>query len=174
MNEIWKDVPGYDGLYKASNTGNIKSLNYRMSKKEKILNPSVSGNGYKLVTLSKDGKSKAYSVHQVIAMTFLNHIPNGFERVINHINFIKTDNRVENLEIISFMENANKRKPRPINFDGVMPVLKNMVINEIKEFPIEKSQTVRITCSALKLSLGLNFTTKQVNDKGIIEVERVA
>lgn len=108
--EIWKDVIGYEGLYQASNLGNVKSLNYYNTNNEKLLKQIDRGNGYLCVSLRKNKINKLFSTHQVITMAFLNHKPNGFKGlVVNHKNFIKTDNRVENLEIVTMRENANKK-----------------------------------------------------------------
>jgi hypothetical protein len=105
MNEIFKDIPGYEGRYQVSNLGNVKSFNNR---KEKILKQTILKNGYLYCGLSNK-KSKTFLVHQLVAMAFLDFIPNGFNLVINHINFIKTDNRLENIEIVTQRENTNKK-----------------------------------------------------------------
>jgi len=79
MTEIWKDIPGYDGLYAANNrTGEIKS--YEKSRvtggggirvyPECILKP-VNSNGYLRLNLCKDGKAKAHFVHRLVAETFI-------------------------------------------------------------------------------------------------------
>jgi hypothetical protein len=106
-NEIWKDVHGYEGLYQVSNLGKIKSLNYRSTKNKIILKNGLNTRGYSAVSLSKKGNVKSFSIHQLVAIAFLNHTPCGFDLVVNHKNFIKTDNRLENLEIITTRENAN-------------------------------------------------------------------
>jgi hypothetical protein len=117
MTEIWKDIPGYDGLYQISNFGRVKSLD-RVTKRsdgkvksfrERILKPGTNKQGYLTVALSKYGKPKTKQVHQLVAIAFLNHKPNGHTLVVNHINFNKTDNRLENLEIVTTRENSNKK-----------------------------------------------------------------
>jgi hypothetical protein len=105
--EIFKDIPGYDGLYQVSNLGNVKSLNYKRSNNEKILKKVICGNYY-VVCLSKDNKIKNKYVHQLVAMAFLNHIPNGHGKVIDHINDNPSDNRVENLQIVTQRFNVKK------------------------------------------------------------------
>jgi len=116
--EIWKDIPGYEGVYQISNLSRIKSLSriilkngkYPFKSKEKYLSKSIV-NGYEHISLSSV-KTKNYSVHQLVAMAFLNHTPCGYKLVVNHKNFNGLDNRLENLEIITQRENANHRKDK--------------------------------------------------------------
>jgi hypothetical protein len=114
MEEIWKDIPGYEGEYEASNLGRVKSCERTMIHhnwktpmiwKEKILKPCLGKQGYYTVRLY--GKTKL--LHQIIAITFLGHIPSGRGGVqIDHINSIKTDNRVDNLRVVSHRFNSTK------------------------------------------------------------------
>lgn len=91
MEEIWKDVVGYEGLYKISNLGRVYSL-----KTGKNLKQIDNGRGYLQVGLWKNGKRFCHKVHRLVAEAFIPN-PNNLEEV-NHKNEIKTDNRVENLE----------------------------------------------------------------------------
>lgn len=104
LKEIWKDVVGYEGLYLVSNLGNVKSLNYNRTGKEGILKPILDKDGYYCVNLSKNAKSKHIKVHRLVVEAFIGEIPTGL--VVNHINEIKTDNRLENLEICTIRENT--------------------------------------------------------------------
>lgn len=104
--EIWKDIPGYEGLYQVSSIGRVKSLYFN---KEKILSQNKNQGGYMFIGIRKNKKSKTIPVHQLVAMAFLDHTPCGLKLVVNHINLNKTDNRVENLEIITQRENANHK-----------------------------------------------------------------
>ena len=109
MEEIWKDVPNYEGLYQVSNLGNVKSLNYSNTKKEKLLKPTISGNGYYYVEL----KSKPFKVSILVAMCFLSHKPNGkMDLVVDHINNDRLDNRLENLQIITQRENSYRKQDK--------------------------------------------------------------
>lgn len=118
--EIWKSILGYEGLYEVSNLGRIKSLGNNKYKKEKILQPTDNGKGYLILSLRKNKTPKPFRVHQLVAMTFLNHKPCGYELVVNHKNFIRHDNRVENLEIVTARENSNRKHlPSSSKYTGV-------------------------------------------------------
>jgi hypothetical protein len=93
--EVWKDIIGFEGLYMISSHGNVRSLNYNHTKKEKILKPGINGNGYYYVSLCKDGKHNNLRIHRLIAIHFVDN-PNNFEYV-DHINRNPKDNRISNL-----------------------------------------------------------------------------
>ena len=100
--EIWKDIVGYEGLYKVSNMGRVKSLKYG---KERILKPQKDRSGYLVVGLWKDGKRKWYLMHRLVATIFCEN-PHGFKEV-NHIDENKTNNYADNLEWCSRSYNIN-------------------------------------------------------------------
>ena len=118
MSEIWKDVIGYEGRYIVSNKGQVKSLSRKikngksscMQLKERLLKPSVNGVGYFIVGLCANNKQKTKAVHQLVAESFLNHASSGHKFEVDHINNIKTDNRLENIQIITRRENSSKDK----------------------------------------------------------------
>ena len=99
MEEIWKDIRGYEGLYQVSNWGKIRN------KYDKILIDKRTRFGYLRIRLSKNGKSKQYFVHRLVAEAFIPN-PNNYEQV-NHKNELKYDNRVENLEWCDRKYNIN-------------------------------------------------------------------
>ena len=102
--EIWKDIKEYEGLYQVSNMGRVKSLNYNRSGKEKIMKQSFD-KGYLRVGLTKNRKIKTIKVHRLVAIAFIPNVENKPE--VDHINTIKTDNRVENLRFVTGIENMN-------------------------------------------------------------------
>jgi len=109
MEEIFKEVKNYEGLYEVSNLGRVKSLGNKHTRKEKILKACVNSRGYFLVSLHKKGVKKYMTVHNLVATAFLNHKSCGYKLVINHINFNKLDNIVYNLEVVTARENCNKK-----------------------------------------------------------------
>jgi len=101
--ENWVAIKGYEGLYEISDLGRVKSA---LSKE--VLNPSVDVYGYLLLSLYKDRKGKTFKVHQLIAIAFHNHIPCGYEVVVDHIDNDKLNNRADNIQLISHRENIVK------------------------------------------------------------------
>lgn len=105
MNEIWKDIDGYEGLYEVSNLGKVKSLGNEFSRKEKILKQGKKKNGYLYVILWKEGKYKTCLVHRLVAQAFLEN-PNNYS-CVNHKDENKENNCVENLEWCDAKYNIN-------------------------------------------------------------------
>ena len=108
-NEVWKDVVGYEGLYKVSDRGNVHSVVRKDSIGSKcggrILKPNYDKDGYLNVNLCNNGKVKTKKIHRLVAEAFLPN-PNGLPQ-INHIDEIKDNNNVENLEWCTSKYNLN-------------------------------------------------------------------
>ena len=112
MEEVWRDIPHYEGLYQVSNLGRVKALakervNHtggRWIQPEKIMAITINNDGYHVISLTKaDHTRKTERIHRLVALAF---IPNPEGKVeVNHINCIRGDNRVENLEWVSRKEN---------------------------------------------------------------------
>lgn len=99
MEEIWNDIKGYEGKYKVSNLGRIKSL-----RKNKVLKQTINKrDGYFYVGICKDGKRKNRKVHRLIAETFMPNPKN--KPTVNHIDGNKENNCISNLEWCSQSEN---------------------------------------------------------------------
>lgn len=139
MSEVWKDILGYEGTYQVSNKGRVKSLTRKVwnyTKRERILKPCHKPNGYMQVNLCKDGGGDKHAyVHRLVAQAFLPN-PDGLPEV-NHIDFDKTNNCVENLEWVS--DKDNKRHFRCSQYakmaDGKKErVLRNKSIQYILDY----------------------------------------
>ena len=100
--EIWKDIEDYEGLYKVSNMGRVKSLKFG---KERILKAFNNGNGYLQLFLWKDGKKKHYKIHRLVAQAFLENPYNLPE--VNHKDENKQNNCADNLEFCDKVYNCN-------------------------------------------------------------------
>lgn len=97
MDEIWKPVVGYEGLYEVSSLWNVKTiLTSRILK-------SINNEWYRQVWLYKKCIQNTIKIHILVAKTFIPNIENKPQ--VNHINWIKSDNRIENLEWCTSSEN---------------------------------------------------------------------
>jgi len=118
MEEIWKPIPGYEGIYEASNLGRIRTANGKTTSnarcpvrvwQQRVLKPKVqtrsSGRKDQRVNLWKDGVESTHLVARLVAMSFL---PMPFDKLtVNHINGNPMDNRIENLEWCTLQENIH-------------------------------------------------------------------
>jgi len=107
MKEIWKDILNYEGYYQISNYGRVKSLKrsyYTGGKwEERIYKVRLTNNGYEYARLSKNNKRKNYPIHRLVAIHFIVNPKNKPE--INHIDGVKNNNYVNNLEWCTSSEN---------------------------------------------------------------------
>lgn len=119
----FKDISGFIGLYKINKNGEVKSLkrekwqgNGWQTIPEKILKPIKNNKGYLVINLCKDGKQKSFKIHRLVAETFIKNKKNLPQ--VNHINGVKTNNNVKNLEWVTPSDNMkhsinvlNNKKP---------------------------------------------------------------
>ena len=117
--EVWKDIPGFKN-YQVSNLGNVKSLNYRKTGNTKSLVKLINNKGRYSVNLYK--KSKMYAnqyISVLVAKAFLKHKPSGGKIVVDHINNIKTNDNLYNLQVITQRENSTKDRKGLSKYAGV-------------------------------------------------------
>lgn len=123
--EIWKQVKGFEGCYDVSNFGRIKSLARitcsGQNIKERVLKPyENASDGYFRVPLNKDGKLETKILHKLVAIAFLNHKPCGHTIVVDHIDNNKSNNHIDNLQLITQRENSSKdKRDRSSKYVGV-------------------------------------------------------
>ena len=105
----YRDVPGFEGLYKVNPNGDIITLRNKNGRRNTKLNPDLDQDGYLRVALYTDnGKRIKIGVHKVVAMAFLDN-PHNYQ-MVNHKNYVRNDNRVENLEWCTPAQNAQWSK----------------------------------------------------------------
>lgn len=162
MEEIWKDVPGYEGYYQASTMGRVRSLDRETPYKDrtrkvkgKILKSSEQKDGRLSVMLSKDNKQKRYTTAVLIALTFIGERPKGYD--VLHANGNSQDNRLINLSYDTRSQNTidhyrygSKNPSGKLSIDEVLKIRRlysanNCFVWEIaNEFNISTSQVIRI------------------------------
>lgn len=133
MQEYWKDICGYEGIYEISNYGNIISLEreedcfrrgklHRRIRFQKDCRPALS-KGYYTVSLSKNGIKKTHQIHSLVAENFIGKRPEGM--VIDHIDNNPLNNYYKNLEYVTVRENCQRgkncylKKDKSSSFKGV-------------------------------------------------------
>lgn len=146
LTEQWKDIPNYEGLYKASDLGRIKSLE-RYKKnwsklqlvKERILKQCNCT--YLSLELNKESVPNTVDVHVVVGITFLGHVPCRGRKVVDHKNNNKKDNRLCNLQIITRRKNSSKDKN---------PASGHTRISKVKD---KYSVSISVNCKTIYLGL---------------------
>ena len=109
--EIWKSIPGYEGIYEVSSYGNVKSLDRKITNsigttrlyKGKILKKNNDRYGYPVCKLWKNSKGKNHTIHRLVAITFIEN--DDDKLLVNHIDGNKTNNHISNLEWCTNSEN---------------------------------------------------------------------
>ena len=129
MKEIWKDIEGYEGLYKVSNFGRVKRVTT-----DRILKGSEDSWGYLKVNLSKNNIKSQQIIHRLVAQAFIPNPDNKSQ--VNHIDENKTNNMVSNLEWMTAKENSNHgtRNERVSKTQSIAIIATNIKTGESQEF----------------------------------------
>ena len=156
LEEIWKDVVGYEGYYEVSNYGNVRALDRTITRSDgvqytrvsQIMSQTINDDGYPTVKLSKDGKSTRITVHRLVAIAFVEN-PDCLPEV-NHIDFNRQNAKASNLEWISHKDNIHytiKAGRHHCNLDltgNKNPNYKNTTLKEFyQNHPEEKKKLSR-------------------------------
>ena len=112
--EVWKDIPEYEGLYQVSNLGVIRSVDrvvvdkngVRYNRKGVVLKAGKNNSGYFSVNLHKGGKLNSQCVHKIVLLAFVGKS----DLQGDHINEIKSDNRLANLEYVTHRDNVCRHR----------------------------------------------------------------
>lgn len=159
MNEEWRDIPGYEGLYMVSNIGRVKRCaGSAKCLKDRILKMSKRTNGYLFTCLCRDGLPRQVDVHRLVMWAFVGE---QGQLWVNHINGNKADNRLENLEYLTPGQNTKHAYD-----NGLMPS-KNGEANPGAKATEEMVREIRrlyqvgVDRSSLVSRFGLSKTTIQ-------------
>lgn len=141
--EIWKDIKGYEGLYQVSSKGRIKNRHGKLRKLNNL-------NGYQTIYLYKNNKGKNKYVHRLVAQAFIDNYSENLD--VNHKDFNRSNNNVENLECVTRGENFrysyyNNRVPLPPPQEpkSIICITDNKIFSSIKE----ASDYYKINCSLI-------------------------
>jgi hypothetical protein len=142
--ELWKDIAGYENRYQVSDYGRVRSLRRKYRKEDIMLKQIIDYKGYSTVGLTMNCKTKFFKVHRLVAQSFLDNPL--CKPQINHINCIKDDNSLENIEWCTNGENQlhaykNKRKFGMSGEDNPNSKLKKNDVIEIRRLYRDKEKT---------------------------------
>lgn len=161
MEEIWKDIKGFEGKYQISNIGNVKSLEREVRNtnnstrivKERILKLQNNPHKYKMVAMSKESYIKPFVTHRLVATAF---IPNPENKpCVNHINGIRWDNRVENLEWCTHKENT-RHMIDVLGFRKTAEMIENSAKTKRKKVINEDTGQVYESVKSCAIDLGIS------------------
>lgn len=149
--EIYKDIIGYEGIYQISNLGNVKTI------KTGLIRKQVKRKCYFHVHLCKKCKYKSMSIHRLLAIHF---IPNTLNKpIINHINGIREDNRLENLEWCTYSENTQHAYDIGLKKVGAYHIKR---IKEVNSKKVINTDTKEIYVSVLEASKSTIYSYSHV------------
>lgn len=142
--ETWKDIDGYDGMYRVSSSGNVMR-NGKVLKH--VINPKT---GYHSITLCKNGATRRVYVHRLVAAAFIPN-PNGYSQV-NHKDERKSNNAVSNLEWCTREYNNNYGENAPVNARKKRVV--QIAVDGTRLMVFESAQAACLETGVLRQSIG--------------------
>lgn len=128
--EIWRDVKGFEGYYKISDFGNVKSMERKGRLKTIFLKPMPNRDGYLHVHLSKGNIVKIFTIHKLVAIHFLNHVPCGYKEIVDHEDHNKLNNHVGNLRLTTNRDNCSKDRHKHNYSSRYIGVYWNKIANK--------------------------------------------
>jgi hypothetical protein len=177
--EIWKDILNYENIYQISNFGRVKSIERKLNtgnnffriKKENILKQQSNKRGYSTCILTKNNKIQGVLIHRLVAQAFLPNPKNKPQ--VNHINGIKSDNNISNLEWNTSSENNkhahlnklnNARKGSENSLSKIVLNLENGIYyDSLKEAAYYNNINYGTLKSAMRFKTKLNKKFTYVN-----------
>lgn len=160
IREVWRDIKDYEGLYQVSNTGRVRSVNRTVETqagartyKSRILKKFIGTDGYYHVTLSRVGTLQTIKISVLMARAF---IPNPENKlIVSHINDVKLDDRLDNLEWATRLENGKRavenersckgnKNAMSVLTESDIPVIRRRIKNKEKIQKIAKDYDVAI------------------------------
>lgn len=166
LDEIWKDIKGYEGEYQISNKGRIKSIRYIVKYDgivEKIMKPGNNGRGYLTTMIGRGGNTKSVKIHRLVAEAFIPN-PYGLPEV-NHIDGNKENNNVYNLEWVSHQDNM--RHAYKTNLMKQKSRLSRYEIQNMRERYIPKDTEYGACAFAKKYGMSSSHITRIIHgEKG--------
>lgn len=154
MQEIWKPLYNF-GRYQISNLGRVRRTEIRKL--------SVGSTGYTKLHLSQDNKQRSIAVHRAVWETFNDRIPP--DRMINHKNGIKTDNRVENLELVTNRENIEHYKQNLLTYRGARVRTAKLTEKDVRHIRVRYKNGVSAIALAKEYKLAKSTITRLLNGR---------
>ena len=161
--EIFKDIIGYESKYQISNLGRVKSLSRKRNEntnaviKERILTPDLGKAGYHSICFKINNKREKYLIHRLVAIHFIDNTDNKPQ--VNHINGIKNDNRVENLEWATISENRKHAYDTGLQFGPLGEKQGSSKLTEKKILEIKE----RLKKRERQVDIAMIYNVKQSN-----------
>lgn len=157
--EIWKPVNGFELRFKISNHGRLLSIGGKFG--DRIINGVVNSRGYRRTILRYNGKNKQVHFHRLVAEHFLGEVHRGMDIQVNHIDGVKTNNHVSNLEWITAKQNTNHAIKLGLNrvhgFENGNSILTEIAVLEMRELFKDGKHSM----AAIGKIYGVNCSTAQ-------------